>query len=136
MINKSTISYLIFGLLTTVVNIVTYAFLASFLNVDYKLATTVAWILSILFAFITNKLFVFNSKEITFVLMVKELVNFVIFRLLSLLVDIIIMFIIIDLLLWNDLFAKVIANGVVVVMNYFTSKNITFKKNSGIKELQ
>jgi putative flippase GtrA len=130
MINKSTISYLVFGVLTTAVNIVVYTFLVTFFNMDYKLATTIAWILSVLFAFITNKLYVFNSKDLSISLMMKEFANFVFFRLLSLVIDIIIMVIIIDVLKGNDILAKFIANGVVIVMNYFTSKYVTFKKKS------
>jgi putative flippase GtrA len=130
MINKSTISYLVFGVLTTAVNIVVYTFLVTFFNMDYKLATTIAWILSVLFAFITNKLYVFNSKDLSISLMMKEFANFVFFRLMSLVIDIIIMVIIIDVLKGNDILAKFIANGVVIVMNYFTSKYVTFKKKS------
>lgn len=128
MIDKSTVSYLIFGVLTTAVNIVAYTFLVTFFNMDYKLATTIAWVISVLFAFITNKLYVFNSKDLALNLMIKEFANFTFFRLMSLVVDIIIMFIIIDLLKGNDIVAKFIANGAVIVMNFFTSKYVTFKK--------
>ena len=62
-LNKEVISYLVFGVLTTLTNIVSYAILSKLFGMDYKLATTIAWVISVLFAFITNKLYVFNSKE-------------------------------------------------------------------------
>lgn len=127
MINKSTISYLVFGVLTTAVNIAVYTFMVTFFAMDYKLATTIAWIISVLFAFITNKLYVFNSKNLAIGILMKEFANFTFFRILSLVVDIIIMFVIIDLIKGNDIIAKFIANGAVIVMNYFTSKYVTFK---------
>ena len=62
LINKETILYLVFGILTTVINIAVCGLLADILKWDIYLSNTIAWILSVIFAFVTNKIFVFNSK--------------------------------------------------------------------------
>jgi putative flippase GtrA len=127
-INKEIVSYLVFGILTTLVNIITYGFLAKIMNMDYKIATTIAWLLSVLFAFITNKLYVFNSKNMDFKSVVKELFSFLIFRLLSYFIDLVIMIVMVEWLKVDDLITKVIANVIVVIINFFASKLFIFKK--------
>ena len=127
MLNRTTINYLIFGVLTTAVNILVYALFVHIFHIDYKVATTVAWIISVIFAFFTNKLYVFNSKDLSINRILKELVNFGFFRVLSLLVDLLIMFLLIDLFMINDIVAKITANIVVIVLNYVTSKYLTFR---------
>ena len=87
-LKREIVSYLVFGVLTTLTNIVSYMILAKVFAMDYKLATTIAWIISVLFAFITNKLYVFNSKDTNIWLVIKEFLSFLFFRLLSYIMDI------------------------------------------------
>ena len=61
---KQTILYLIFGVLSTIVNILTYAFCTRNLNIEFLISNWIAWIVAVLFAYITNKFFVFESKKI------------------------------------------------------------------------
>ncbi|MCM3763509.1 GtrA family protein [Neobacillus niacini] len=124
---KEVISYLVFGVLTTLVNIVSYFILVKFMGIDYKWATTIAWVLSVLFAFITNKLYVFNSRRMGVAILAKEFVSFVFFRLLSYFIDIGMMILLVEWLKVDDVFAKVAANVVVIVMNFFASKLFVFK---------
>jgi putative flippase GtrA len=124
---KEVVSYLVFGILTTLVNIISYGFLTKFIHLDYKLATTIAWLLSVLFAFVTNKLYVFNSKELKIKTLVKELFSFLFFRFISYLIDIGMMILMVEWLMLDDIFAKVMANIVVVIMNFFASKFFIFK---------
>ena len=125
---KEVIGYLFFGVLTTLTNIVSYVVLSKLFEVDYKLATTIAWGISVLFAFITNKLYVFNSKETNIVLIAKEFTSFTFFRLLSYLMDLGMMVLMIEWLKTDDLIAKIVANFFVVFFNYFASKYVIFKK--------
>ena len=125
---KEVISYLFFGVLTTLTNIVNYVVLSKLFEMDYKLATTIAWGISVLFAFITNKLYVFNSKETNIVLIAKEFTSFTFFRLLSYLMDLGMMVLMIEWLKTDDLIAKIIANFFVIFFNYFASKYVIFKK--------
>jgi putative flippase GtrA len=126
--NKEVISYLVFGVLTTLVNIISYGLLTKICGMDYKLATTVSWVLAVIFAFVTNKIIVFNSRNYRFKVILKEFSTFAFFRLLSLGVDIVIMIIMVERLAINDLFAKVFANIIVVALNYIASKVFIFKK--------
>ena len=128
---KEVISYLFFGVLTTLINILSYVVLSKLFEVDYKLATTIAWVISVLFAFITNKIYVFNSKETNIVLVAKEFSSFTIFRLLSYLMDLGVMVLMVEWLKTDDLIAKIVANVFVVIFNYFASKYVIFKKKEG-----
>ena len=83
-INKETILYLIFGVLTTILNIAICGLLYDILHWDVIIATVIAWIAAVIFAFITNKIFVFNSKTTDKKVLLKETVSFLIARLVSL----------------------------------------------------
>jgi len=124
---KEVIMYLIFGILTTVVNIVVYFISTRFLNLDAYISNIIAWVLSVLFAFVTNKVYVFNSKNTTVRVILKEGISFFGFRVLSLIFDMICMYIFISLLSTNDLVAKIITNVVVIIINYLFSKLFVFK---------
>lgn len=125
---KEIAGYIFFGVLTTVLNIVIYALLAKVLAVDYKSATTAAWIISVLFAFFTNKLLVFNSKSTGLKIISKELGYFLLCRLFSYGLDILTMVVFIDVLSINDLGAKITANFFVIVFNYLGSKFLVFRQ--------
>lgn len=126
------ISYIIFGVLTTVVNVLTYGLLRPVIHWDARwdvlTANTIAWVLSVAFAFITNKLYVFKSKSFESRLFWRELTTFVGARLLSLAVDSLGMLLMVTMLSWNDWIAKIIMNVIVVIINYILSKLIIFKK--------
>lgn len=119
--------YLFFGGLTTLINIVSF-FVLRLLDIDIYVSNVIAWILAVLFAFITNKFFVFNSKGKTKKENVRELVSFFGFRFLSLGIDMGVMYVLINLLSSGELLAKVIANIVVIIANYIFSKVFIFKK--------
>lgn len=132
-LNKETISYLIFGVLTTIINIVVFWFaereLAFIISEDAAslVGNVIAWVISVAFAFVTNKLFVFESKSMAFKVVMAELTGFVIARLLSLAFDEGFMFVAIVLLGMNSLLAKIISNVFVVIINYVLSKFFIFK---------
>ena len=125
---KEIMNYLIFGVLTTIINIGSFWIINPFM--DYKLATTFAWILSVIFAFITNKLYVFSSQNKSKSIVLKEFVSFLFFRLLSYVLDLAAMIFLIDYLNIEDMVAKIFANIIVVVVNYFASKYIIFTTSS------
>lgn len=126
---KEIINYLIFGVLTTVVSIGTYALFTKLFSINYLVSNILSWILAVLFAFITNKLFVFESKSKDKKQVTKEMINFFFFRIISLGIEMIIMYTFVDLLSINDLITKVIAQIIVVLSNYIFSKVFVFKKN-------
>ncbi|MBP3037941.1 GtrA family protein [Bacillaceae bacterium Marseille-Q3522] len=124
---KEMINYLIFGVLTTLVNIISFWIFTAMFHIDYKLATTIAWILSVLFAFVTNKIYVFNSRTNSFRAICREFFAFMFMRLLSYFLDLGTMIFLVELLHSGSLFAKIIANILVVIFNYFASKYFIFK---------
>lgn len=120
--------YLIFGGLTTIINIFVYFLLARILTINYQVSTVISWIISVLFAYSTNKLFVFESKNESRKEDVREILSFFLFRILSLGIDMGSMFLMVQILSLDDLVAKVIANVIVVIVNYLFSKLFIFKK--------
>ena len=119
--------YILFGILTTVVNILSFGLLRDVLQWQLLTANTLAWVLSVAFAFLTNKVFVFRSKSFAAKLVLRELVSFVGARLFSLAVDTAGMWLLVDVLTWNDWLAKVLMNVIVIVLNYVFSKLFIFK---------
>ncbi|MET3689586.1 putative flippase GtrA [Priestia megaterium] len=128
-LNKEIFLYLIFGVLTTVVNIITYIFCAKVFHLSYEFSTVIAWFISVIFAFVTNKIFVFSSRDNSLSTIIKETSLFFFYRILSLGLDIGIMFVTIQLIGLQDVLAKVIANIFVVLVNYIVSRFHIFKKD-------
>ncbi|MGO1042823.1 GtrA family protein [Clostridioides difficile] len=126
--HKETILYLFFGAFTTLVNIVSYLFFTRIISFNFMVANALAWILAVLFAYVTNKFFVFESRKIEIKFLFKEFLSFVSFRLLSGIIEMVIMYVMIDLLFVNDIIVKVFTNVVVIVLNYLFSKIIIFRK--------
>ena len=126
--------YLIFGVATTVVSLVSYSLCVELLPLGITAASAVSWVISVSFAFITNKLFVFESKSREIKTVLREAVSFFTARGLSGIVEIFLpelLFIIgLDFALFGvkGLVAKIIVNIIVIVMNYIFSKLFVFKK--------
>lgn len=120
--------YLIFGALTTLVNIVIYAIFYYIFNVNNAISNVIAWILAATFAYITNKLYVFNSKTVNKEDLLKEIVYFYGCRLLTLAIDEGIMILTVDKWGWNALIMKILANIIVIILNFIFSKILIFKK--------
>lgn len=124
---KEGLLYLFFGGCTTLVNIISFAILRLF-KIDVYISNGIAWILAVLFAFVTNKIFVFESKGKTKKETLREMISFFGFRVLSLLFDMAIMYLLIDIIHGNEIVAKVVSNVVVIILNYIFSKVFIFKK--------
>lgn len=124
---REVIDYIIFGGLTTLVNIVAFFIFETLLGWPYLTANAVAIVLSILFAYITNKLFVFKTRDMTFSENTIEFVKFIGFRLVSGLADMAAMWILVDLITIDTNIAKLLTQFIVVVLNYVFSKLFIFK---------
>lgn len=124
---KNLIPYAFFGVLTTVVNMIVFWVMAHPLGVSVMASTVVAWIVAILFAYITNRKWVFRSEAHTQKEVVKEITSFFTCRLTTGVIDWMCMFIFVDLLRFNDVVIKFIANLIVIILNYVASKLIIFR---------
>ena len=130
--NPEVWNYLIVGFLTTIVSLVTYfvctyTFLNPNIEIELQIANVISWIFAVAFAYFTNRIFVFKSKEKN---MVKEASKFVGSRILSLLMDMLTMFVIVSLLHLNDKIGKLVSQVIVTVANYFLSKLLVFKESN------
>ena len=126
--NEEIIKYLVIGVLTTVINYVIFAILVNITKVEMHASNIIAWVISVIFAYFTNKLFVFESKSFKLDILGKEIVSFGVARVLSLIMEEIILYVFVNLLNMNQLIIKLIANIIVIIVNYILSKFIIFKK--------
>ena len=151
---KEPILYLVFGVLTTLVNILAYYLTADVLFVHYLIANGIAWAVSVLFAFVTNKMYVFESKSWSMAVMLPEMGSFFLARVATGIVDMVLMWLLVDILLWNqvgfglgadgytfgsvmdmrqvfcsgEMLAKVLVNVIIIILNYVASKLWIFRK--------
>ena len=124
---KEPILYLFFGGCTTLVNIVVY-YLCSRINFGTAISTVIAWFVSVLFAYVTNRKYVFDSKVNAVVDILKESISFFSCRLATGALDLVIMIVFVDWLYINDMLMKILSNILVILLNYIASKLLIFKK--------
>ena len=126
---KELFFYGVFGVGATVINIVSYRVLANIFGKKYFLiANIIAWILAFIFAFITNKLFVFESKSWEAQIAMKEFVGFLSARLATGILDTVLMWLFVSVISLDDTLSKIIINILVIIINYIASKFFIFKK--------
>lgn len=120
--------YVVFGVLTTAVDYFTAMICFQVGEISEITSNNIAWVISVIFAYITNKLFVFESKTFQIKVLLKEILSFLSARVITLIMA--------DIIIWaatefhiSFLLAKIISSVVVVVANYIFSKLIIFKKN-------
>ena len=122
-----TILYLIFGVLTTVINTAAYTLLFPIAgNIG---ANIIAWVVAVAFAFITNKKWVFCSDKWDMEVILKEGGSFVVCRIATGILDMAVMIAGVSICQFNYLITKILANIVVIVLNYVASQWFIFNKN-------
>ena len=126
---EEVIKYLIIGVLTTVINYIVFALLVNVTKIDMHVSNIIAWIVSVIFAYFTNKLYVFESKTFQLDIIRKEILTFGAARIFSLLLEEVILYVFVNRLGMEKLIIKLIANIIVIIVNYVLSKFIIFKKN-------
>ena len=125
---RSVISYLFFGVCTTVINIVSYYLCYNIVAIPNVVSTIIAWVVAVVFAFVTNKLYVFNSSSFKGNILIMEIISFFGCRLLTGILDVAIMYVAVDVFGWDSTLWKLISNVLVIILNYIASKLIIFKK--------
>lgn len=122
------LAYLVFGVLTTVVNYIVYLPCYNLLHLSAAVSNVIAWVAAVAFAYLTNKPFVFKSYDWSARTVVPELTKFVGSRVVSGALETAIIFVTVDLLLWNGNVMKLVTSVLVVILNYVASKLLVFKK--------
>ena len=125
--NRETSLYLFFGGLTTVINYASYILLTRFFLIPLLPSNLVAWILSILFAYVTNRKWVFQVKSKGFRGIGSEFALFLGVRIFSGIADTALMVALVDWLLLDDMVCKLAVNLVVIALNYILSKFLVFR---------
>ena len=126
------VNYVVVGALTTLVSVVSYFLFRFFVFTDssqlhIQICNVISWILAVLFAFFTNKKYVFKSKAKGAGL-IEEMVKFYSARVATLLIEMASMWFMVDLININDKISKIIAQFIVLVLNYVFSKLFVFRK--------
>lgn len=125
-LHKDIIIYIFFGVLTTLVNYAVYFPLYNLTSISATICTCIAWLVSVLFAFLTNKPFVFNSHDWSAGTVVQEFSKFIGCRIVSGALEAIIVLITIDILNWNGNIWKIVTGVLVIILNYVGSKVFVF----------
>ncbi len=123
------VNYIIVGVLTTIVSLVFYyASTRTFLDannaIELQIANLIKWVSGVLFAYFTNRKYVFKSKNPNYL---KEFISFSSSRVITLFLDMALMWLFVTNFKMQDLIAAIISIAVVTVANYFLSKIFVFK---------
>ena len=130
---KEAIDYLFWGGVAFVLSMVLFYVFANVMDIYEQIANILSWIICVIFTYLTNRIFVFQSKVKGIKKIFKEFKDFVTARLLTLVMENVILFVMIDLLTVNNMVSKLVGQFVVIVSNYFLSKLWIFKKEKSKK---
>lgn len=122
------VAYLFFGVCTTLVNVITYWIMAYPFSLFVVHSAVIAWFFAVYFAYETNRRWVFHSKASTSQEKLKELAEFFSCRFLTGVIDWVMMYVLVDIMCFYDVFIKILANFVVIVLNFVASKWIIFRR--------
>lgn len=125
---KELIRYGICGLITTAINVAAFHVCYEICDIPLFVSNTIAWILAFIFAFISNKLWVFESKAWIGKKAVTEMVGFLIARLATLILDSFLMWLMVDIIILNGTLSKITSNIITIIINYLASKFLIFKR--------
>lgn len=121
------LTYLVFGVLTTVVNYAIYLPIFNFCGISAAVSNMIAWVGAVIFAFLTNKPFVFHSHDWSAKTTLPELIKFVSCRVASGVLETVILFLAVDCMAWNGNIWKMVTQVLVIVINYVGSKLLVFR---------
>ena len=122
------VSYLFFGVLTTVVDYLIYLPVFNFSGLSAAVSNMIAWVVAVAFAYLTNKPFVFQSHDWSAKTVIPELTKFVSCRLASGVMETLILLLTVDCLHWHGNIWKLVTQVLVVIVNYVGSKLLVFRK--------
>lgn len=122
--------YLIIGGLTTVIDILVFALCNSIIGLSYTVSKIISWAFAVVFAFVGNKKIVFQAAGWDRESLLREGGSFLIMRLITLGISLGLLYLMIDLGGWSENFSNILANIVVIILNYVFSKLIIFRKKA------
>jgi len=126
-LNRETIMYIFFGGLTTVISVVAYAVCINF-GFSVALSNTVSTVIAVSFAFVTNKIWVFESKDLSIKTTRSELVKFVAGRGVTYIIETGLLIFLVDFLGFHPIICKNLTQIIIIVLNYLVSKLVVFRR--------
>ena len=120
--------YLVFGLLTTLLNLLIFTICVRIIKIQVVISNIISWIIAVLFAYVTNKLYVFDSKVIQKKELAREIISFFNARIITLAIETVFLWVTVIKLELNEIIMKIIANIIVIILNFVFSKIYIFKK--------
>ncbi len=130
---KEVINYLIVGFLTTVVTIVSYFVISKMVDMEndfwFMWANVLSWVLAVIFAYVTNRLFVFESKATGKKEVGSEALKFTLSRVTTLVIELVLMYVLVKVIAIDNGISKITSQVVVIILNYVFSKIFVFKKS-------
>lgn len=132
--HREIIVYLVVGVATTLINFAVHFTLGYLTNMSSLIIVFISWIFAVIFAYITNKLWVFKSKSFKKDVLVHEIISFTAARLFSLGIEEIMFLIFVIWLGFGQGVIKIAAGVVVIILNYIFSKLFIFRKINKIAE--
>ena len=133
--NNPVLKYIFFGGCATLVNLGSYYIIRLVTNLDINTANTISICIAILFAYVTNSIFVFESKAVGLKEKLHEFVKFVSARLITMVVEIGGVWLMVDALHMNEFVSKFVIQFIVLALNYVFSKFLIFTKKGDQEEI-
>ncbi len=121
-------NYLIFGGLAFIVNYVAYAICVQIFSLHHQVGNIISWVVAVIFVYWTNRNFVFKSEVTDKKGVIREVITFLGARIATLVLEIIVLWLMVDIMSMNDMIAKLIGQFIVIVTNYGFSKLVIFRK--------
>lgn len=126
---KEVILYIVFGVLTTIINLVTFKLLNTYFNVEANLSSNIGIVFAVLVAYFTNRKWVFNSSANTFNEKLIEFIKFIASRAVTMIIESAGFYLLFSIFNINKDISKISITVIVIILNYFFSKFFTFKKS-------
>lgn len=126
--NREVTTYILFGIATTAVSFASYIIFVRYLGFGVALSNTLSHFLAILFAYVTNKIWVFRALDFSFQNIVREFFKFLSGRLVTWAIDTSLLVILVDMLGYDAILSRVFTTAIVVILNYLVSKLLVFRK--------
>ena len=127
---RDIVAYLFFGAVTTLINLAVYYLCYEIMSIPNTPSVIIAWVIAVLAAFLTNKPFVFRSHDWSMKVLLPEAGSFLSCRIGTGILELVLMYLTVDLLHWNGMLMKLLVNIIVIILNYAGSKLLVFRNKS------
>lgn len=127
-VHREGMRYLVFGVLTTLLNLLIFTICCRIIKIQVVISNIISWVIAVLFAYVTNKLYVFDSKVIQKKELAREIISFFYARIITLVIENVLLWATVIQLGLNEIIMKIISNIIVIILNFVFSKIFIFKK--------